>query len=81
MGRWRTAKNRRCTCVENAHGTNAPRTRHRCKISYATGIVNTLRDCALRAMPAAGGGHYGVCLRLNCANCSVINGHVDADHG
>ena len=29
-------------CVENAHGTDAPRTRHRCKISCGTGIVNTL---------------------------------------
>ena len=48
------------------------------KSSCATAFVNTLGVCALRAMPAAGGGHYGVCLP---ANCSVLNCLVDADRG
>ena len=67
-----------CEWLENAHRTDAPRTRYRCKSSCATALGNTLRVCALRAMSAAGGGHYGAFLP---ANCSVLNGLVDTDRG
>ena len=80
MGRWRTAKNRRCTCVENAHRTEAPRTRHRCRSSCATRIVNTLRVCALRAMSAQlGVDTMAFDYLVPPANCSVLNDLVDAD--
>ena len=70
MGPWRTAKTEDCKHVDIGHRTESLRTRYRCKSRCATGIVSTLRVCALIAIPAAEGGYSGVAY-LRTTRCSI----------